>query len=162
MTEDIKVGIGDLNIVESPAKIMTIGLGSCIGIMLYDRKMKIAGLSHIMLPDSNQFREIANPMKFADLAIPILLSKMKERGCNKINIIAKIVGGASMFKFADAKLSSDIGRRNSEMVKYILKEKEKIPIVSEEIGGSKGRTMIVDAKDGTVTIKVIGQEAFTI
>ena len=68
---EIKVGIADLNLVLDPGTIMTIGLGSCIGIALYDRSLKVAGLSHIMLPDSTQFKNASNPMKFADSAIPI-------------------------------------------------------------------------------------------
>lgn len=162
MANEIKVGIGDLNIAKDQEKIMTIGLGSCIGIFLYDKRSKIAGLSHIMLPDSTQFSNVTNPMKFADLAIPMLLDKMQDLGCSKRNIVAKIAGGASMFKFGGSSMSSDIGRRNCEMVKYILKDKENIPILSEETGGNKGRTMIGNAEDGIVTIKMIGQEAFTI
>ncbi|MDY2729489.1 chemotaxis protein CheD [Clostridium sp. HCP1S3_B4] len=162
MANEVRVGIGDLNVVENPGKIITIGLGSCIGIFLYDRRIKVGGLSHIMLPDSTQFSTVTNPMKFADLAIPMLLKKMQDMGCFKNNIVAKIAGGASMFKFGGSSASSDIGRRNCEMVKHILKDKEGIPILSEETGGNKGRTMIANAEDGTVTIKVIGQEAFTI
>lgn len=162
MANEIRVGIGDLNVVRDQEKIMTIGLGSCIGIFLYDRRNKIGGLSHIMLPDSTQFSEVTNPMKFANLAIPILINRMEDLGCVKHNMIAKIAGGASMFKFGGSSMSSDIGRRNCEMVKHILIDKENIPIVSEETGGNKGRTMIANADDGIVTIKVIGQDPFTI
>ena len=153
---EVKVGIADLNVVLDPGKIMTIGLGSCIGIVLYDRVKKVAGLSHIMLPDSTQFKSVTNPMKFADLAIPMLIEKMEKQGANKRNFVAKIAGGASMFNFTDKSIISDIGKRNSDSVKEILK-KEGIPIVAEETGGDKGRTMIVSATNGLVTLKVVGQ-----
>jgi chemotaxis protein CheD len=153
---EVKVGIADLNLVLDPGTIMTIGLGSCIGIALYDKINKVAGLSHIMLPDSTQFKNVTNPMKFADLAIPLLVEKMEKQGCNKRNITAKIAGGASMFNFSDKSIISDIGKRNGEAVKKKLKDLG-IPIIAEEIGGDKGRTMIFRANDGQVVLKVVGQ-----
>ncbi|MBN1070237.1 MULTISPECIES: chemotaxis protein CheD [Clostridium] len=152
---DVKVGIADLNLVSSPGKIMTIGLGSCIGIALYDRRSKLAGLSHIMLPDSTQFKNVTNPMKFADLAIPLLIKKMEAKGCQKRNLIAKIAGGASMFSFSDKSMVGDIGKRNIQAVKKSLSE-ERIQIIAEDVGGNKGRTMILDALDGKVTLKIVG------
>ena len=156
ISTEIKVGIADLNIVLDPGAIMTIGLGSCIGIALYDKANKVAGLAHIMLPDSTQFKNNTNPMKFADLAIPMLIEKMEKQGCNKRNLTAKIAGGASMFNFSDKSIISDIGKRNSEAVKKTLKD-ESIRIIAEEIGGNKGRTMILQANDGSVVLKVVGQ-----
>ena len=156
VSTEIKVGIADLNVVLDPGSIMTIGLGSCIGIALYDKTIKVAGLAHIMLPDSTQFKSNTNPMKFADLAIPMLIEKMEKEGCSKRNIIAKIAGGASMFNFSDKSIISDIGKRNSDAVKKALKD-ESIRIMAEEIGGNKGRTMILKANDGSVILKVVGQ-----
>lgn len=155
-SNEIKVGIADLNLVFDPGIIMTIGLGSCIGIALYDNKLKVAGLSHIMLPDSTQFKNVTNPMKFADSAIPILIDRMEKQGCKKRDIIAKIAGGASMFNFSDKSIISDIGKRNSEAVKKSLKEIG-IPIVAEDTGGNKGRTMILESSNGKVTLKIVGK-----
>lgn len=152
---EVKVGIADLNLVLDPGTIMTIGLGSCIGIALYDRVLKVAGLSHIMLPDSTQFKNVSNPMKFADSAIPILIEKMHKQGCRKQNIVAKIAGGASMFNFSDKKIKMDIGKRNSDAVKKVLSY-YKIPILAEDIGGTKGRTMIFKLESGLVEIKTLG------
>lgn len=152
---EVKVGIADLNLVLNPGVIMTIGLGSCIGIALYDKNLKVAGLAHIMLPDSTQFKSNTNPMKFADSAIPILIKKMLDQGCNKRNLVAKIAGGASMFNFSDKSIISDIGKRNAESVKKVLKE-ESIPVIAEETGGNKGRTMILQSSDGKVILKVVG------
>lgn len=153
---EVKVGIADLNLVLPPGKIMTIGLGSCIGIAIYDKMKKIAGLAHIMLPDSTQFKTITNPLKYADLAVPELIKKMEAKGGNRRNFVAKIAGGASMFNFSDNNISSDIGKRNGDAVKVAL-AKERISIIAEDVGGNKGRTMIMDSSDGSITIKVIGQ-----
>jgi chemotaxis protein CheD len=153
--KEYRVGIADLNVAKSPDKIITVGLGSCIGIALYDKINGIGGLLHIMLPDSTQFKNVTNPLKFADLGIPILIDKMKEKGVNVRNLKAKISGGASMFNFSDKSMIMDIGRRNIESVKKKLNELS-IPILAEEVGGNKGRTMILDTSNGVVQIKTVG------
>ena len=153
--KEYRVGIADLNVAKSPDKIITVGLGSCIGIALYDKINGIGGLLHIMLPDSTQFKNVTNPLKFADLGIPILIDKMKEKGANVRNLKAKISGGASMFNISDKSMIMDIGRRNIESVKKKLNELS-IPILAEEVGGNKGRTMILDTSNGVVQIKTVG------
>lgn len=153
--KDVRVGIADLNTVEAPGKIITVGLGSCIGIAIYDRIKRIGGLAHIMLPDSKQFSNVTNPMKFADLAIPMLVEKMEKMGANKRNMKAKIAGGASMFNFSDKNMITDIGARNGVAVKEAL-EKAGIPLVAEDIGGNKGRTVILDADTGALQIRIVG------
>lgn len=155
MPEDIRIGIGDLNVAKFPVSLITIGLGSCIGIAIYDSKNKIGGLAHIMLPDSHQFSNIKNEMKFADLAIPMLVAKLIKSGCNKKNLIAKIAGGAAMFNFTDKNMTMNIGERNLTAVKIALK-KENIAIVSQDIGGNKGRTIKLNTNNGKLMVKVIG------
>lgn len=155
--KEIRVGIADSAIVSSPDRLITMGLGSCIGIAIYDREKKIAGLVHIMLPDSKQFKNIVNPLKYADLGIENLVNEMIKNGCKKENMIAKIAGGASMFNFPDKKIISDIGKRNSLASIETIK-KLSIPIVGEDIGGNKGRTMIFESSDGSVIIKSIGSD----
>jgi chemotaxis protein CheD len=85
-SKEIKVGIGDLNTASPPDKVITIGLGSCVGIAIYDNYNKIAGLAHIMLPDSTGFTNQNNPMKFADKCIPMLVDKMVSKGSNARNL----------------------------------------------------------------------------
>ena len=155
--KEVRVGIADAALVSAPDTLITMGLGSCIGIALYDKEKKIAGLIHIMLPDSKQFREITNPYKYADLGIEKTLKDMINKGCNKSRIVAKIAGGASMFNFSDKKIVSDIGKRNSQATIEVLKSLG-IPIIAEEIGGNKGRTMMFDSEDGIVTIRSIGSD----
>lgn len=153
--KEIKVGIADMNAVSSPDKIMTVGLGSCIGIAIYDKAKGLGGLAHIMLPDSTQFNNVNNPLKFADLAIPMLIEKLEKMGALRRNMKAKIAGGASMFNFSDKSMIMDIGNRNGIAVKNSLKE-HSIPIVAEDVGGNKGRTMILNSYDGVVQIKTVG------
>lgn len=155
ITESIKVGIGDGKVAIAPESIMTIGLGSCVGVSFYDKYKKQVGLIHIMLPDSTQFKDISKPYKYADLAIPLILKELKCKGSIKNNLVCKVAGGASMFNFSDKRIISDVGKRNYEAVIKILND-EKIPIVAKDVGGNKGRTMSVDAETGLVNIKKIG------
>lgn len=155
MQEEIKIGIGDLNTAKSPIPLITIGLGSCVGIAIYDSVTKIGGLAHIMLPDSSQFSNVTNKMKFADLAIPMLIEKLLRMGCSKRNLKAKIAGGAAMFNFSDQKMTMNIGERNVNAVKETLK-KQNITILSEDTGGNKGRTIKLCTESGKLTVKVIG------
>ncbi|MEK6266316.1 MAG: chemotaxis protein CheD [Clostridium sp.] len=152
---EIKVGIADLNVAYSPDKLITVGLGSCVGIAIYDKSLALGGLAHIMLPDSSQFNKVTNEIKFADLAIPILVQDMLKRGAKLRNMRAKIAGGASMFNFADKSIIMDIGSRNGIAVRNALKVLS-IPIIAEDIGGNKGRTLIFDTTSGVLSIRTVG------
>ncbi|MGH4141122.1 chemotaxis protein CheD [Clostridium sp.] len=152
---EIKVGIADLNVTFAPNRLITVGLGSCVGIAIFDKGLGIGGLAHIMLPDSLQFNKITNEMKFADLAIPILVENMIKKGAKLKNMRAKIAGGASMFNFPDKSIVMDIGNRNGIAVKNALKILS-IPILSEDIGGNKGRTLIFDTTNGLLSIRTVG------
>lgn len=155
MTKEIRIGIADLNVGENPDLLITVGLGSCIGIAIYDGSKKLGGLAHIMLPDSSQFSNVTNEMKFANLAIPILVEKILKKGGTKRNLKAKIAGGASMFNFSDKKMIMDIGNRNCIAVKKALKDLG-IPIIGEDTGGNKGRTVTLDTSTGKFIIKTVG------
>ncbi len=156
MKKNIIVGIAAFDIVSAPINIMTIGLGSCVGIALYDRGKNITGLIHIMLPDSECFSNKSNPYKFADTAIPLVLDEMVKRGALRFRIKAKIAGGAQMFKSQDYKFSNDIGNRNIAAVEKVLSEC-RITIDGKDVGGNKGRTMLVDSSTGMVVIKSMGK-----
>jgi len=155
MSDEIRVGIADLNVTSSPNKLITVGLGSCIGITIYDKLKKNGGLLHIMLPDSTQFSNITNPLKFADLGVPILLKQILGMGSLKRDIVAKIAGGASMFNFSDKSMIMDIGNRNAIAVKKVLEELN-IPLLGEDTGGNKGRTVILETENGSVQIRTVG------
>jgi chemotaxis protein CheD len=161
MENHIKVGIADYKITTQPKSLITLGLGSCVGIAIYDRTRKIGGLSHIMLPDSTAFTRDIKPEKFADLAIPKMIKEINGGALKNKSLVAKIAGGASMFNFPDRKLTSDIGKRNVESVERILDELE-IPILGSHTGGSIGRTMVVDLKDFSVDIKTASKSITTL
>lgn len=109
----IKVGMADLNICKAPDMITTLGLGSCIGIAVYDPVTKIGGLAHIMLPDSKQMRNNSNIAKFADTGIEELIRRVTMAGANKRRLVAKIAGGAKMFEVKGVSGVGNVGERNA-------------------------------------------------
>jgi len=100
MANIIQVGMADLKMARAPDKLMTAGLGSCIGICIIDRQIKLACLAHIMLPSSEQAKNADNKAKFADSALELLLEQMLKGGASQSRLQAKIAGGAQMFKFS--------------------------------------------------------------
>jgi chemotaxis protein CheD len=153
--EELKVGIADYKVARAPVKIITLGLGSCVGVTLFDPNNKVGGMVHIMLPDSTQFKRATNPAKYADLAIPLLLEEVLKLGARRSSLQAKIAGGAQMFSFADKSTSLNIGQRNAEMAKYML-NKLGIKLFAEDTGKNYGRTMILDTATGDVLIRTAG------
>lgn len=143
MSSIIRVGIADLNICKAPDKITTIGLGSCVGIVLYEKTKNIAGLAHIMLPDSTKIRQNQNKMKFADTGIALLIDKLEAEGLSRGNLKAKIAGGAKMFQFSSNSEVGNIGEKNVAAVRSCL-DSYKIKIVSEDVGLNFGRTIVFD------------------
>ncbi|AOV08249.1 chemotaxis protein CheD [Sporosarcina ureilytica] len=156
-TEVVRVGISDLNIVKGNATIRTAGLGSCVGIVLYDDIKKIAGMVHIMLPDSSLDRSARiNHAKYADTGIYTLMERLKGEGVRPMSLKAKIAGGAQMFQFG-SKDTLRIGPRNVEAVKQQLRRLS-IPIIAEDTGGSRGRTIEFNPITSMLSVRTVNAE----
>lgn len=141
------IGIGEYRVGSFP--IMTIGLGSCIGLTLYDSQKKTGAMVHIMLPDSGGRTDRSG--KYADTAIPLILSELEKLGSGKCSLIAKMAGGACMFEYFGTNLN--IGERNTEKVRAILKE-QGIKLSAEDVGGKVGRTVtFLPANGGKISIR---------
>ena len=153
----IRVGMADLNICSAPDAITTLGLGSCVGIVLYDSVAKVAGLAHIMLPDSTQIRSNSNVAKFADTGIDELIKRLEQNGVSKSRLIAKIAGGAQMFAFSSENSMLCVGKRNVEATKEKLNSLG-IRIVAEDTGDSYGRTIEFYPENGELMIKSVGRD----
>lgn len=153
----VKVGISDLKIVKSPLSIRTSGLGSCVGIVIYDQTTQIAGLAHIMLPDSSLAKVGGmNNAKYADTAVKTLITQLTESGARPGYLRAKIAGGAQMFQFTSVSEIMRIGPRNVEAVKTELL-KHRIPILSEDVGGNCGRTIEFDTRTWMLEIRTVNK-----
>lgn len=154
MAELIKVGMADYKVGREPASLISYGLGSCVGIALFDPVTKIGGLAHIMLPDSNQARSTENPAKFADTCLPLMLNDLVKMGAVRSRLQAKIAGGAQMFTFANATDIMRVGERNSETVRVVLKKLE-LRLIAEDCGGNYGRTVELKLDSGVFRVKTI-------
>ena len=154
MADLIRVGMADYKVGRAPSTLISYGLGSCIGISLYDTQAKVGGLLHIMLPDSTQARPTDNPAKFADTGLPLMLKDVLELGASRTRLVAKIAGGAQMFAFANATDIMRVGARNAEAAKKILKEMN-IRLLAEDTGGNYGRTVQINLNDGAYKVKTI-------
>lgn len=153
----IKVGIADLNVIEAPNKIRTSGLGSCVGVVIYDNFKKVAGLAHVMLPNSSLTKQTNfNKYKYADTAIDSLINQLIDLGARKSQLKAKIAGGAQMFQFESGSDIMRIGPRNINAVKERLR-KHHIPIISSDIGGSQGRTIEFDPLTSKLKIRTVNK-----
>jgi len=155
MRDNIKVGMADYKVSTHPAALITLGLGSCVGIALYDTDTKVVGLAHIMLPSSKMSNNVVNVAKFADTAIVSMVDDMVKIGANRNKIVAKLAGGAQMFKFSENCDFVRIGNRNIVASKEALGEL-KIPILAEDVGGNCGRTIELNSEDGRLMIKTVG------
>lgn len=154
-----KVGIGEYKVTHAPKSLITIALGSCVGIALFDRKTGIGGLGHIMLPDSKLIRgENKKIGKFADLAIPEIVNEMMRLGASN-QIKAKIAGGASMFGKTIDSPNMQIGERNILAVKKELQLLD-IPLLAEHTGSNIGRSMKFDLEGPKVAIRTVNREYF--
>ena len=149
MTESsVKVKMAEYGVVEAPDQLITIGLGSCVGITLYDKYKKIGGMVHIMLPEN---RKGLKPAKYADTGIPLLIEEMEKLGAKKNHLKAKIAGGAKMFSVTSKDSTLNVGQRNVIKVKEVLKDLG-IRILGEDTGANYGRTMKFFTDDGRVLI----------
>lgn len=148
------VRMGELAVSKVPGDVLvSIGLGSCIGLALVDRARSLAGLAHVMLPESTGTPDAANRHKFADLAVPALVDKMVALGSSATRLEAVLVGGARMFAFGGSSL--DIGARNEEATLAEL-GKRGIKVTAKATSGTKGRTIRVHVEGGRILCKEAG------
>lgn len=157
----IIVGMADLNTCRDKGGLTTLGLGSCVGIALYDPVSKVAGLAHCMLPDSKQIQNNENKAKFVDTACAKILGDMMRMGARSDRIRAKLAGGAQMFGFTSTNEAMRIGDKNIKAAIEAMKYYN-IPILARDVGETYGRTVELYAEDGRFVIKTIGHGTKTI
>ena len=158
MGEIIKVGMADLKVCKAPDGLITLGLGSCVGIAVRDPVTQMGGLAHIMLPDSkailnnNSVKE-----KFADTGIEELIRQLVAMGAGRSRLVAKIAGGATMFQIQSRNDIMKIGERNIQATIQKLKEMN-IKLLAQDTGENYGRTVTFYPETGEFHIRAIGRE----
>ena len=148
---EIRVKVADWAVAQGDRTIATIGLGSCVAIVLHDPVAGVGGLAHILLPDATLSRDQENRAKFPGTAVPLLVSEMRKLG-SRGAIQAKIVGGASMFGQLLPAGGVNMGERNVAATRRAL-ESAGIPVVADDTGGDYGRSVYLDVPSGRVLVR---------
>ncbi|MFP7169149.1 chemotaxis protein CheD [Terribacillus sp. 7520-G] len=157
-SEILHVGIADAKIAVHPQHLRTAGLGSCVGVVIYDKQKRLAGMAHVMLPDSSMAKQSQmNRNKYADTSLDDLIANLLELGASTSRCKAKLAGGAQMFSFMSTDEKMRIGPRNIEAVEQKLRE-YRIPIESKDVGGTNGRTIEFDTETCGLKIKTVNKE----
>jgi chemotaxis protein CheD len=150
------VRMGELAAIAAPQdELVSIGLGSCVGVALFDAGSDVAGLAHVMLPAANA--AYSAPAKFADRAVPALVERAQRLGAERERLEAVIVGGAQMFGAAAGVAALDLGARNEAAVREAL-ARERIPVRAAATGGDRGRSVRVRVGVPRVSVKEAGGE----
>jgi chemotaxis protein CheD len=143
---ELSAGIGEYKIGKS-ILLEVMGLGSCIGVVLFDISTGISGIAHVLLPGASQNGET----KYAETAIEKMLEDMIKQGARKSKIASKFAGGAQVFKHMNLEILK-IGSRNAISVEETL-IKNKIPILAKDVGGEVGRNVIFNPLDGSLIVR---------
>ena len=149
---EIRVKVADLAVGGAEDTLVTIGLGSCVAIALYDADARVGGLAHVLLPNEHMARDRSNPAKFPATAVPVLLEEMSRRGARRLRMTARLVGGASMFSNLIPGGGINVGERNVLASRQALDDAG-IRLVGEETGSDHGRTVVFHLADGRIEVR---------
>lgn len=144
--------VADAAVAEGDAVLSTIGLGSCVAIVLHDAERAVGGLAHILLPSQSLAQDRSNRAKFPATAVPMLVEAMHQLGGRPTRITARLVGGASMFATLLPAGGLQMGERNLLASRAALGQ-ARIPIVGEDVGGGHGRSVFFRVDSGVVEVR---------
>lgn len=146
--------------VERDGVLTSLGLGSCVAIMLHDPKAAIGGMAHVLLPSKSLSHDQDKPAKFPETAVPFLIHRLVIAGADRHRLVAKLAGGASMFAQLMTPGTVQMGERNIAASRAALREVA-IPIIGESVGGARGRSVRFHTVDGRVESHTVGGDAVT-
>jgi chemotaxis protein CheD len=151
---ELVVRVADLRVGLADDVLVTLGLGSCVAILLHDAEARIGGMAHVLLPSPALARMDSNPAKFPQSAVPRLLELMTADGAQKERITARLAGGASMFAALAPPGTIQMGERNLVAARQVLNT-HGVPLVGEAVGGDFGRTVRLRVHDGQVEVRTV-------
>ncbi len=146
--------------IERDGVLTSLGLGSCVAIMLHDPKAAIGGMAHVLLPSKSLSHDQDKPAKFPETAVPFLIQRLVAAGADRHRLVAKLAGGASMFAQLMTPGTVQMGERNIAASRAALREVA-IPIIGESVGGARGRSVRFHTADGRVESHTVGGDAVT-
>lgn len=155
---EIIVRVADLRVANGASTLVTLGLGSCVAIMLHDPQAKVGGMAHILLPNQSLARRGGNPAKFPQTAVPALIDGMRRLGADPRRVTARLAGGASMFAALVPAGQIQMGERNIVATREVLGQ-HGIPIVGEAVGGDYGRSVRFHVATGAVRVSAVTRGA---
>jgi chemotaxis protein CheD len=158
---EIVVRVADLRVGTGQDVLVTVGLGSCVAILLYDPVARVGGLAHILLPSQALSRTDQNAAKFPQTAIPHLVDLMAREGASPRRLTGRLVGGASMFASLAAPGTIQMGERNIVACRQVL-HSQGIPLVGEAVGGDYGRTVKLRIADGQVDVFTVAHGVYSL
>jgi chemotaxis protein CheD len=153
--KEVIVKVADWAADRGDRVLVTLGLGSCVAIMLHDAQAGAGAMAHVLLPSISLARDITNRAKFPETAVPMLVERLTALGADPRRLVAKLAGGASMFGQLITPGTIQMGERNVLAARSALRTAA-IPIVREAVGGERGRTVRFHVKDGRVEIRSVG------
>lgn len=155
MMNNIAVGLGEIKISRNPDDVLVaFGLGSCVGIGVYDPVAHVAGMLHAVLPKQNDPHAPLSG-KFVDTGIPLLFDEVVKAGGIRTRFKIKMAGGANIMGSPNVSTIFDIGNRNVDSARAVFKVLG-IRVEREEVGGHIGRTVRLYVADGRMTFRVMG------
>ncbi|MFN2572638.1 MAG: chemotaxis protein CheD [Gemmatimonadales bacterium] len=156
--KEVIVKVADWAAEQGDGVLITLGLGSCVAIMLHDPQTRTGAMAHVLLPSTSLARDTTNRAKFPDTAVPLLIERLKAIGADPRRLVAKLAGGASMFSQLVTPSTIQMGERNVLASRSALRKAE-IPILREAVGGERGRSVRFHVGDGRVEIRSVGAAA---
>ena len=156
--KEIIVKVADWAAERGDGVLVTMGLGSCVAIMLHDPQARAGAMAHVLLPSRSLARDVSNLAKFPETAVPLLVERLRGMGAEPRRLVAKLAGGASMFSQLMTPGTIQMGERNVVASRNALRAAG-IPIVREAVGGERGRTIRFHVGDGRVEIRSVGVDA---
>lgn len=147
---EIRVRIAHHAVADGSSRLVTVGLGSCVAIMIHDAAAKVGGLAHVLLPDATPGRRVENHARYASTAVPMLLDAMKACGATG-PYAASLAGGAALFGPL-LTFGGSVGARNVAAARRALTA-ARVPVVAEDVGGASGRTVSFDVSTGAVKVR---------
>jgi chemotaxis protein CheD len=152
------VKVAEWAAVRGDEVIVTLGLGSCVAIMLHDAEVCAGAMAHILLPSKSLARDASNPARFPESAVPLLVQRLQALGADPRRLVAKLAGGASMFAQLMTPGSVQMGERNILAARNALRTAS-IPVAREAVGGERGRSVRFHVADGRVEVRTVGADA---
>jgi len=155
------VKVAEWAVEQGDGVLVTLGLGSCVAIMLHDAESQAGAMAHVLLPSRSLARDSTNHAKFPDTAVPLLVDRLKRVGADPRRLVAKLAGGASMFSQLVTPGTIQMGERNVLAARSVLRAAG-IPIMRESVGGERGRSIRFYVGDGRVEVRSVGADVHVI